>query len=385
MASTTWTFKFDYPAGPTDFTYRVMSATITGGREKYLDPYPGGTLVFTINNTGNYASNFVFNRKIYAKAVTSISGYTDCWVVQQIDFADYPGNIGLPTATITCVDALARVGRYQASSKVLTQDYTYQQGSQFNSTSGGPLPSEILIDSSGIFRGDSIASATTYTGTVLNYLNLLNTTERGLLRTSTSITYPQTIYGVPRTIVNGKGAPIVLGRTADSSTIAYQDFDRIQNGLSFLNTATIISAGNADQTSTNSSSVTNYGTAYYSATTVDYNATQALGNAGWVANSFSDPASLRFRISFSDKPQITSPYEKFINQFPGVRWDMSYRVPGAAANTDVAVIMEGWRVTITPDQTIWDLSFSPKSFYEFFTLNSTTVGTLDYNRLGWSS
>lgn len=380
MATTTWLFTKDTLTG-TDFTNKVLSASINGGREKYLDPYSGGNLIITINNTGNYATNFTFNTKVFAQ-ITSPGTYEDCWVVQDIQYNDYPGNIGFPTATLTCVDALARAGRIQAQGKTLTQALVYDQGAQFNSTNGGPLPADLLFYGDP-FTGTSTASAQTYTGTVLNQLNLLNSTERGILRTGSNELSQQVITGFARTSLADKGAPIVLGRTYDSATIGYQEFERIQNGLSFFNTATVISAGNADQTATNSSSVTTYGSAFYSSTTVDYNATQAFDNASWIANGFSDPAALRYKIRFIDKPQNATPYQKFVNQFPGLRWELAYRLPGASVDIETAVMMEGWTINMTPEQTSWSLSFSPKAFYEYFTLNNTQFGILDSSRLGW--
>ena len=52
MATSNWQFNKTNYAG-LDFTSKVLSATVKQGREKYLDPYSGGVMTFTINNTGN--------------------------------------------------------------------------------------------------------------------------------------------------------------------------------------------------------------------------------------------------------------------------------------------------------------------------------------------
>jgi hypothetical protein len=47
------------------------------------------------------------------------------------------------------------------------------------------------------------------------------------------------------------------------------------------------------------------------------------------------------------------------------------------------MVMEGYKINVTPEQTTFDLSFSPLTYYQFFTLNSSTLGILDTSRLGW--
>jgi len=289
----------------------------------------------------------------------------------------------LPTATITCVDGLARSGRYQATNKSLTQAATYSQAAQFN---GSPLPSDLVIFPVFGGAGNSTASAQTYTGTVLNQLNVLNATERGILRTGILSTTPnQYVFPYARNqIVNQIVSTVSFGRSTSSSVIAYDQFDRIQNGLSFINTATIDPAGLASQTETNAGSVTTYGAAFYSSSTVDVDVTQADNNAAWIANTFSDPASLRFRISFVDTTQNSTAYLAFQNSLPaGIGFNLSYRIPGAVSDTTVLVALEGWSLSITPAQTRWTLNFSPLTYYQFFTLDSSTLGILDTSRLGW--
>jgi len=383
MAASNWEFIKSTYAG-LNFTSKVLSASISQGREKYLDPYPGGTLRFTINNTGEYASNFAFNDKIVVRRNGSgTGGFQDWWTVQEIDYSDYPGNTGLPTATITCVDALARSGRYQATSKSLTQVATFGQAGQFN---GDPLPSDLIVFTSGGGGGNSTASAQTYTGTVLNQINYLNATERGVIRTGVRTTDGiQYILPYARNqVTNQSISSFYFGRTASSGTIGYQEFDRIQNGLSFINTATVEPVGLAAQTEANASSVTTYGTAFYSSSTVDYDTTQADGNAAWIANTFSNPSSLRFRIGFSDTMQNATAYQLFQDSLPrSLVYDLVYRVPGASLDTTVQVVLEGWQLSITPSQTRWTLTFSPLTYYQFFTLDSGTLGILDTSRLGW--
>jgi hypothetical protein len=64
-------------------------------------------------------------------------------------------------------------------------------------------------------------------------------------------------------------------------------------------------------------------------------------------------------------------------------WDLVYRVPGAGSDSTIEVAIEGISVSATPDQTTFTVYFSPLTYYQFFTLDSSELGILDTSRLGW--
>jgi hypothetical protein len=359
-----------------------LSASITQGREKYLDNYPGGSISITINNNANLADSFNFNDKIYVENVNPVLGFRDIFTVQEITFNDYPGNTGLSTATIFATDGLSRAGRIQATNKALTQTNTTTQMEQFN---GSPLPADLNVLALFGGAGNSIASAQTYTGTVLNQLNILQSTERGLLRTGVlGDTTTLFIYPYARANINGNlVSSFTFGRNTSATVIAYNTFERIQNGSSFINTATIQPLGLSNETRSDATSVATYGPTFYSSSTVDYNATQAQGNGDWIVDTFSDIEDLRFRIGFTDRMQNSTGYTAFLANFPNIAFTLAYRVPAAVSDTTVNVVLEGWQINITPEQTTYSLSFSPLTYYQFFTLNSSSLGILNTSRLGW--
>jgi hypothetical protein len=139
----------------------------------------------------------------------------------------------------------------------------------------------------------------------------------------------------------------------------------------------------ASETRSDATSVATYGTTFYSSQTVDYDATQAQGNGDWIVDTFSDINDLRFRIGFTDRMQNSTGYTAFLNNFPNIAFTLAYRVPAAGSDTTVNVVLEGWQINITPEQTTYSLSFSPLTYYQFFTLDSSTLGILDTSRLGW--
>jgi hypothetical protein len=62
---------------------------------------------------------------------------------------------------------------------------------------------------------------------------------------------------------------------------------------------------------------------------------------------------------------------------------LTFRVPGAGSDTTVDVVVEGFSFNITLEETSWVFYLSPLVYYQFFTLNSSTLGILDTSRLGW--
>jgi len=379
MARINWTI-YNNRTG-VQISNQTLSMNITGGREKYLDTYSGGRCVFTINNANNIAANFVYGDKISLYNGVGPTYISLNFWVQEIIFDDHPGNVGLNTATITCVDFMSRAGRINANALVLAQNNTVLQATKFNNSEGGPIPSDMTVGGYGSY-GSSIASGTTYTGSVNNYLNLLVVTERGYMYERAGL-----LVFVARPDAAAVTPPATtLGRTTSSTQIAYQTFERIQNGVQFINTATISPAGLAEQTVVNSTSVSAYGPAFYSSSTVDYTTTQATGNGQWVVNNFGDPSALRFACGFSDVMQNSTALTSWISEFWGLTASksisLSYQLPGGSLTT-ITVVAEGYEINVTPEQTTFRFTFSPLQYYQFFTLNSNFLGILNTSRLGW--
>jgi hypothetical protein len=64
-------------------------------------------------------------------------------------------------------------------------------------------------------------------------------------------------------------------------------------------------------------------------------------------------------------------------------WSLVYRVPGAGSDTTILVAIEGVSINATTDRTTFTVYFSPATYYQFFTLDSSELGILDTSRLGW--
>ena len=385
MAKITWTVLAG--ASATDISSKVLSINMTFGRQKYLDTYSGNSVQVTINNAGDFASTLAFNAPIYISGNIGSGPGTDIgiyqrWYIQEVNFNDYPGNTGLNTATITAVDFMSRAGRINISNFAFAQVTTAEQAITLTNI----LPADMAVTALYPLQG-SIASASTYTGTVANYLNYLQTTERGILVQNNF----SCVFVTRSQLSNFSVGSYTLGRTTSSTQVAYQDIKRIQNGIQFINNATVASSGLTSQTATNASSITTYGSTFYSSTSVDATETQALGNAQWIANTFSNPTSLRYETNVNDWTQNGTALLGWLRQLflqvgstvnPFYMSKLYYQPPGGSS-TAVDVVLEGFNVNVLPDGAVFNMSWSPLQYYQFFTLDSATLGILDTSRLGW--
>jgi hypothetical protein len=378
MTKINWSFGRLTPS-VIDVTSSVMSFSYTQGRQNYLDQYSGGTLTMTLKNQDNIAQYFIFNSTWELIDDIATSAAQTFWC-QDVTFNDYPGNTGLSTITVSLVDVLARNGRNVVANVALTQKITTQQLEDLWETPAYKIGN---VDYSG---GSSTAAAITYSGSMLNYLNLITQTEKGLL-----YLFGDVVLLVGRNRVAGSffGGYSFTRNAPTASAISYSGIDHDLAGLNFMNNVTTSPNGLASQTATNSTSVTAYGNAEQTVSTVDATTTQALGLAQWLSSSQSDPDAQKWSISFQDIPQNATALGRFLVSFYGLLgyenrvWNLVYRVPGAGSDTTVQVAIEGVSVNARPEQTLFTVYFSPLTYYQFFTLNSSTLGILDTSRLGW--
>ena len=374
-------WQFTYGTAPgTSFTSDVLSWSGFIGRRNYQDNYAGNRFQITIKNQSNQAATFTRGTLVQIKS--DVSGSVMTGRVNRVDYDDYPGNIGLSTATVQVDDALALAGRFYLENFTnynLTESTT-DQAQRTNTVYTGLNAPE--VDASG---GQSTAQGTaTYTGTMLNRLNLLCQTERSQMLPSQNAGLPL-IFFLNRKQVTDLDSPDFSPTLNTIGQVRYSELRRVQSGDNFMNLVSVTAPGITTQTATNSTSVTNYGQAGYNVNSLDSSASGALGNAQWLANSQSDPTTFRYEIDF-DSGTADNAITSFLNSYlfngnPGRQ--LTYRVPGAASDTTEIVIVEGVSISATPELTRFTAYASPATYYQLFTLNSSTFGILNTSRLGW--
>jgi len=357
-------------------TSSVLSFTFSNGRQNYLDNYNSGALVLTIKNQANESAGFNFNDRI--DLLSPVGDLLFSFYVVQVAYNDYPGNTGLSTATITCQDGLGLMGRLQMNNYSFSAN---QSSFQFAATSSVP---GVVFGKPSIAAdlGGSNCSASTNNGSILNFWNVLVNTERGVLLVFENIVRFTTRSGVNSLGINS----FDLTNVVSASDITYQSFERINLGLDLMNQVQTQPAGLATQQATNAASVATYGAQGFTTSTVDATTTQALGLAEWLANTLSDINKQRYVVTFTDVMQSVSvsDFTSFINNMAyKSQTNLIFRVPGAGSDSTALVITEGFSVTATPSQTTITAYLTPLTYYQFFTLNSSTLGILDTSRLGW--
>jgi len=354
-----------------DVTSSILSLNYFQGRHNYLDNYPGGVLNVTLNNNTNIADSFVLN-DIWELTASTYTGAQRFWV-QGVELNDYPGGTGLSTVTVQFADMLARNGRILRNAAVINQASTSAQATVVT-TYYTPSSGNVYV----VSAGSSTASATTYTGSVNNYLNLLFNTERGVIGF-----FQESLLLNGRSNVAASTSTFSFSRNSPTATeLSYNDVTRYKANLNFFNSCTVSSNGLADQTGTNADSITTYGLNGMTVTTVDYSEPQALGNAQWVANSQSDPLSQTFSVNIFDIPQVKAAVQGLLVAFFGFNaaiskvWRLNYLVPGQTSDTTVDVVIEGIGINATPEQTTFEVYLSPLALYQYFTLDSSLLGIL---------
>jgi len=356
-----------------DKTSDVLSFTYSTGRRTQFDSWSPGGLVLTIKNESNQADGYNLNDKIILTAVGT--QFYQWFYVQEVLFNDLGGTGSGSTATIICADLLGRSGRIQVfKQNIVSAATVVQLVNEFNSL----MPTGTALSGAG--NGDSIAAAdASYSGTVLNRINLNMLTEQGWVSiTRDSVTL------FPRSNIDDLApGTITFARTASGSfQMGYSDIKRIALGQNYLNNCTVTPPVAAAQNATDTAGVATYGTYGAEFATVDNSATQADSFAEWQVQSRSDPDELSFQISVSDTANnLGELFESIYLDQPVVT--VSYQKPGSATPTTDTQIMQGWGMSVTPSRTDMEIFTSPLTYTNFFILNSDTFGVLNTSRLGW--
>jgi hypothetical protein len=374
-------FKFytspSYLGPDTLYTGEVLSFNGKNGRQSFIDQYAGGVFSLTINNNNNESALFVRGLTVlitYENQATLFGGR-----VIAIEYEDSPGtDQGLSTATIFCAGALAQCGKFNL------QDYEFvftSVSDQFQEPQSDYDPT--VIPQCFSYGSSSEASTGFYTGSWLNKMNLLVNTEKGQLWDDSSFTYfflGRQYVGLP----NG----YTFSRTAGSITdIPYSQFNRYELGDQFMNQVTVKPSTVASQYNENNVSVTAYGPAAYSVSTVDNTTVQAAGLASWLATMQGSPTDFRYELTVLDTtatgivPSTSPPQTVLQDLIQTLKNGESLSVvewlkPGDTVETSVNVVCEGFAVNAVPGQTQYTFYFSSADFYQYFRLNDSIYGVL---------
>jgi hypothetical protein len=367
----------------TNYTGKILSFNGSNGRQSYIDQYPGATFSLTIVNDNDESALFV--RGLFVQIAYQSNNPLFAGRVVGIEYNDSPGtNQGLSTATIICAGPISQCGKFNLQERSFT-----------GSVSNNFVNPQVSFDQNIIpvcfsYGSSSNASADIYTGSWLNRMNLLVSTEKGQLWDAGNNAY----FFLGREYV-GKPSGYTFSRTAGSITdIPYSTFNRYELGDQFMNQVTVEPTSVASQYNENTASVTAYGPSAYSVSTVDSTTTQAAGLASWLATMQGDPTDFRYELTVLDTtatgivPGSSPPKTVLEDLIVELKNGESLCVlewlkPGDVSETSVEVVCEGFAVNAVPGQTEYTFYFSSAEFYQYFRLDDTVYGILDTSRLGW--
>ena len=380
MAKINWAF-INYTTSDV-LTTHVMSFTRMRGKQTFLDQYAGQQMQVTIRNNTNQSASWVVGTAIEIRYGNDYQNY---WV-SEIQYNDQPGTTTTSgsgagsTATVLLDDWMSRAGRIQMDAFAFTQAASITQLSTQITSGGAVMPSAMDWGTTTAGSADAVGGA--YTGTLATRINL----------NMASNTPPLNQYAIGKNlninaVASNPSNMVTFQPATGSSTgnyfINYQNFRRITAGQNFLNTVTATPPVVAAQTKTNASSVTTYGTRYNGISTENTTVNQTANVAQWLANCQSDPAALRYEITFTDLMQPNTGIDNFFVYLPTQPFVyVKYVVPGSGVTTTAQAIVEGVAYSGTPDQTVFTVYLSPADYYQQFVLDSALFGVLDQNRLG---
>jgi hypothetical protein len=361
-------YRIQYGAFGTDLN-DVQSVTISGGRQFIVDPFNASVMRIVCRNIAGWTispqmgspvlltvPSVVINKEVWYGTITDVD----------INYGIIPA---MDEAVITCEGALGLMGRRNIRSLVLAEDTT---AAQFD---------EVAVAvglSTGSTPSYSIASAQTFTGNGLDAANTLVATEVGRITEAPNAS-AVFFYG-RNTFETGSTYATMDFVTSGTSGIIYDGIDFRSTAENYYTRVTVSPLGFAAQTN-------NTGAApYYSLSVAswDYNTSQANSLSQYLLNQFSATTSGPTSITaqYVAQPSAGTSQERFIDIFTGTSPVARLATISFRGSTYNAVV-EGYEITITPDNTRATLYLSPQDVNNYLVLNNSVYGRLDFNKLGF--
>ena len=347
----------------------VQSITVTRGRVQVQDPFKAGTATITGRNVSSLPTIDIGD----TVEITATSGIDTfeifIGIVADIKIS-YGQVASMDTWQIDCEDVLARVGR-----SLTTSSFSWSAGIE-----PGDAAEQTVTDASGgaltvlynpMFPSSSRVSAQSLPNTnALQVLNQLAATEQGWLRAKTETV----VEFIGR---NEIGTGQTYGTFTDGTlvdtglTAPYDVVDFRSQADSFYQEVVVEPEGLASQK-------TGSGARRYSLASYDQSTTQAKNLADYVLATLQVQDSVPSVISAISQVQSnTVAMRTFESAASGSRVELILR------GVRYVLFVEGATLTATPEQTRWSYNLVSSDAISFFILDSTTLGVLDQNKLGF--
>lgn len=349
----------------------MQSMSINVGREWLTDPYSPATCTFVARGAiSNLEIGMTF--AVIDRTLSTLGNY-DCAFIGTIkDVSTKYGIVSnLDYTTIIAESYLARWGRRQFNSRVLTQAITTTQ----LNTLAAAIGFDTFTTAGG---GQSIAAGQTYVGNGLDLVNLLVQTEVGHLSDAkgninyTSAGPPASFTLAPAVRVAGRntstGNAVTFGDDSTLAAIRFDDIDFASAAQNYYTEATINPLALATQTA---------GSGNYNITqdSLDFSTGQALSHAQYLVSQFNTTVStpLRITTSYSLQNNVNrqAAFQILVNTCgPGSNITLKFR------NSTYYAIIEGMQISADPSDTTVELTLSSFDNNNYLILDDAIYGTL---------
>lgn len=363
MSTINWTIT----VGATSFTSITQSLSFSFGRTSYFDTPTGGTCTFTVRNNTGQAANINQGDLIVIGNQLTLS--TSNFYVAEVTFQDEIAS-GANTATITGVDAIGQISQFPISGEPGMYNNALEQIAAlmdelapFNPPYPDPSP----------VAGRAFVSDAFNATTIGQRIIELLLTENGRYYYDGN-----TIVFVPS---SAPSATSFNFGTSASTALVYDSLTRKYPNTNYPNEVNL----NSTDVGTTTQAVPGTYRRNYNRQVLFNTTAQQQAQTDYYANVLSVEA-LYAEIRFTDKPQTDAQLDNFLESLNaagyGSTTQITYTPPGGGSTTTTFVV-EGGTCSAIPGQTTFTLYLSPTVIYDLFTLNSSTFGILNTNRLGW--
>lgn len=350
----------------------VLSVDTQHGRSWPTDPYSPASCQIVSRNIAAWTVAPVIGDIVWVTAPTSsrpvcvFAGF-----IKDVQI-EYGTIAALDVAHITCEGPLSKAGRLQINSVAIAQATTLNQISTLISTYLGTF---------GMTKGTStsIASAQTYSGNLLDLLNLLQTTEMGTVREFGVGTFtPGDSKFNPQCYFYSRNYDTTADFTFSDNPASTSELKYDPKGISFTSAAqlyyqqaTIEPQGLASQTAGSS----NYS---ITQTSLDYTTSQALSHAQYLVNQYNSTTSrpLTITATYAQQSDSTTRMAKFIDFLSDDKSGAGNLVKIVFRGNTYYGVIEGRTMYADTSETGITITVSGYDNNNYLILNNAVFGTL---------
>ena len=363
MVAIDWTCTI----GATSFTSIMQSLSFGVGRSSFFDTWQGNNCTITVRNNSGQAANI--RQGDIVTIGNNLSVKTLTFYAVEVTFQDNIAH-NANTATITARDALGQIYSANGNNDVIL-------GINNSIDQAVELMTEI-----GYYPPNLPATNPPGRAIISDIFDLTTVGERisAILATENSFYY----YNGQAIEFRESAAPEASSSsfTLSSATgLAYSDITRKFPNTYYPNDIRLTSTDVGETSARDNSQYPRF----YNRQVLFEQATQQQDQTNFLKTALTQDDEPYFDIQFTDSAQTSAQMTTWLDGIESVMGkyvSVTYQDPGVG-NVTKNMVVEGATLNAVPKQSSWTVALSPVVLYAMFTLNSSTFGILNTDRLGW--